>query len=341
MPALPTQIAVGFELALLLSGAWLLWRLVLSPSARAERKPPVLAPWEIFVTDFFLFIWLVIIGGLAVQLGTSQLLKHASLDADQRLIFVGSAFHFGMLGGMVAFRLFVRRPKISEPLVTLHPVLSGIATFLVSLPILALVSFAWQGILQLCGIPAEKQDLIDLFANAKSPGLLAFMIALATLVAPVTEELLFRAGLFRYARTRLPRWAALLLPACLFGALHVNLASFAPLVALGIIFSLAYERTGRIATTIVAHGLFNLNLRFGHPAQRFRLEDCVVFLEWAGTAIGIIVNEVQKLLTTFGNNAYILSSAICHKRIIFKQLGKTNNTIHWGTYLVRDICQKS
>jgi membrane protease YdiL (CAAX protease family) len=31
------------------------------------------------------------------------------------------------------------------------------------------------------------------------------------------------------------------------------------LVALGIIFSLAYERTGRIGTTIIAHGLFNLN----------------------------------------------------------------------------------
>ena len=60
-------------------------------------------------------------------------------------------------------------------------------------------------------------------------------------------------------RTRLPRWAALVIPSCLFGALHGNLASFAPLVALGIIFSLAYERTGRIATTMIAHGLFNLN----------------------------------------------------------------------------------
>ena len=49
------------------------------------------------------------------------------------------------------------------------------------------------------------------------------------------------------------------MPALLFGALHANLSSFVPLVALGLIFSLAYERTGRIGTTIVAHGLFNLN----------------------------------------------------------------------------------
>ena len=117
----------------------------------------------------------------------------------------------------------------------------------------------WQFLLQLCGIPAEKQDLIAMFADAKSPGLLAFMILLAIVIAPITEELLFRAGIFRYVRTRLPRWAALLIPSVLFGALHANLASFAPLVALGVVFSLAYARTGRIATTIVAHGLFNLN----------------------------------------------------------------------------------
>ncbi|MCX6944811.1 MAG: CPBP family glutamic-type intramembrane protease, partial [Opitutales bacterium] len=41
-------------------------------------------------------------------------------------------------------------------------------------------------------------------------------------------------------------------------AMHANLASFAPLVALGLVFALAYERTGRISTTIVAHALFNL-----------------------------------------------------------------------------------
>ncbi|MBC7368128.1 MAG: CPBP family intramembrane metalloprotease [Undibacterium sp.] len=260
MSELPAQIAIGLELALILNGAWLLWRVVFSPSARAERPAPRLNPWSISGTHFLLFLWCVVIGGLIFQLGLSQLLKHASLTTTERLIFVGGAFQFGMLGGIAFFRLILQRnAPIDPPLVTLHPALSGIATFLISLPLLNLVSIVWQSLLQLCGLPAEKQDLIDIFANAKSPGLLTYMIALATLIAPLTEELLFRAGIFRYARTRLPRWAALLVPALLFGALHANLASFAPLVALGIIFSLAYERTGRIGTTIIAHGLFNLN----------------------------------------------------------------------------------
>ncbi len=260
MPSLSAQIAVGFELALIFSGAWLLWRLALSPSARAERPAPRITEWKISGTDFLLFIWCVFIGGLVFQLGLGQLLKHAALSATERLIFVGGGFQLGMLAGIACFRLIVQRNAPAEPpLVTLHPALSGIATFLISLPVLSVVGLAWQGLLRLCGIAAEKQDLIDLFANAKSPALLIFMIVLATVVAPITEELLFRRGLFRYARTRLPRWAALLIPALLFGALHANLASFVPLVVLGLIFSLAYERTGRIGTTVIAHGLFNLN----------------------------------------------------------------------------------
>jgi membrane protease YdiL (CAAX protease family) len=85
------------------------------------------------------------------------------------------------------------------------------------------------------------------------------LLVVAIMLAPITEELIFRAGIFRYVRTRMPRWAALLLPAVLFASLHANLGSFVPLVALALVFSLAFERTGNIGTTIVAHALFNLN----------------------------------------------------------------------------------
>jgi hypothetical protein len=136
---------------------------------------------------------------------------------------------------------------------------AGLVTFALALPIITATSLVWQWLLSVAGLPADPQDLIALFAGTKSPLLLTLMILIATVVAPVTEELVFRAGLFRYARTRMPRWLALTLPACLFASLHANLASFAPLAVLGIIFSLAYERTGRIAVPIIAHGLFNLN----------------------------------------------------------------------------------
>jgi len=109
--------------------------------------------------------------------------------------------------------------------------------------------------LEKLGLPVEQQELIELLTQGKS----VVLVGLAVIVAPVSEELIFRAGLFRYARFRLPRWAALLLPACLFAALHTNLATFAPLVVLGVLLSLAYERTGNIVAPMIAHSLFNLN----------------------------------------------------------------------------------
>jgi uncharacterized protein len=130
---------------------------------------------------------------------------------------------------------------------------------LLAMPVVFITSLVWQALLDAVGLPTEKQDLIRMFLEVESPLLLAVMVVLACVGAPVTEELVFRAGIFRYARGRLPRWGALLLPSCLFAALHGNLASFAPLVALGTLFSLAYERTGRIGTSMVAHALFNLN----------------------------------------------------------------------------------
>jgi purine-binding chemotaxis protein CheW len=41
--------------------------------------------------------------------------------------------------------------------------------------------------------------------------------------------------------------------------------------------------------------LIDLNLRFGYPPQRYRLEDCVVVLEQAETVVGLIVNEVRNV----------------------------------------------
>jgi hypothetical protein len=39
-----------------------------------------------------------------------------------------------------------------------------------------------------------------------------------------------------------------------------SLASLLPLAVLGTVFGIAYERTGKLGTTIVAHALFNLNM---------------------------------------------------------------------------------
>ena len=85
------------------------------------------------------------------------------------------------------------------------------------------------------------------------------MLLVACVLAPLSEELMFRAGLYRYLRQRLGRPTALLLSSVGFGALHGNWAGFVPLAVLGMMLAVVYEATGSIRVVIVAHSLFNLN----------------------------------------------------------------------------------
>ncbi len=143
--------------------------------------------------------------------------------------------------------------------------MSGFTTFLIALPVVTLVNLAWQWFLEYTGLPTQQQDLLRMFTEAKEPVLIGTMVVLAVAIAPITEELLFRATLYRFLRTRVPRVVALWLPGTIFAALHVSwgtldgLASLLPLVVLAVIFSIAYERTGQIATAMIAHALFNLH----------------------------------------------------------------------------------
>ena len=257
MPAPLSVFATALELTLVFAGLVLLWRLALSPAARAHHPPAPLAPWDTPPSDFFLFLWLAICGGLVLPVVAQPAARALALDAQTKLILVNAAFQGGMLAGIAVYQVCFHRRAPRPPLALGSALLPGAAAFLLSLPLVVLVGLAWTGLLKLCGLPVEPQDAVGFFTRTQSPVLITAMIALAAIIAPITEELIFRAGIFRYARTRLPRWAALLLPACLFAALHNHLASFAPLVVLGIVFSLAYERTGRIATAMVAHALFN------------------------------------------------------------------------------------
>ncbi len=268
-----TLIVGSFELALLCAGVVLLYRLLADRQRRAALRQRRLPAWTAPLSDFFLFLFLIYVGFVAFGLGSAALTKNLNVEGDPAKIWQSAATQLGMLGGCLGFALLRRSPKPTAPitedknagLLGSNSIVSGIAVFLIIVPIVVVVARGWELVLKLCHLPVDKQDLIGMFANTKSPWTLAIMITLAVVIAPITEEMVFRGGIFRYLRTRMPRWIAMLGPALVFAALHVNwstlqgLSSLAPLLALAVVFSLAYEHTGRIGTVIVAHALFNLN----------------------------------------------------------------------------------
>jgi len=185
-------------------------------------------------------------------------------------VLAGAGFQLGLLAGLAHAWFWhlrpIRRPA-GSPVTAPHPPLSvrrilrgSFITFAVSLSLIAPASYLWQNLLAALGIPPEPQNMVTLFSQTGDFPSLLFMIVLAAVVAPVTEELIFRVGLYRWLRTRISPPLALIAPAILFASIHDNpLSVLPPLTVLAVVLSLGYARYGHPAVPILAHALFNLN----------------------------------------------------------------------------------
>ena len=270
-PTTPAALAaIAFEGALLLGGLWLIWRLVARPAARASRQVR-LPEWRLAPVDFACFLCFGFVGAMALSAVAGLVFRHVRLASDAATVVGSAMMEGGFLLGIAGFyAMYGARARGAAAAPALLPALkSGLATFLIVIPVVDTLSFVWGYAIDRMGLPDEKQEMLGLFENMHSAALRWLFVALAAVLVPAAEEILFRGGLFRYFRTRAPRWAALWLTSALFGALHVawghpvvGLQSLLPLTALAAIFCLAYERTGLVGTTIVAHALFNLNTMF-------------------------------------------------------------------------------
>ena len=113
------------------------------------------------------------------------------------------------------------------------------------------------GYIELLGVDETNVD------DLSGDGALAVLaISLAVIVvAPVTEELFFRAFFYRSLRTRLPVWPAVAINGSVFGALHFQgfeSVQILPVIAVfGYVVCLVYEFTGSVFAVIAIHAAFN------------------------------------------------------------------------------------
>lgn len=264
LPPLLQAASLAYFLLLLL-GTYVLWRHWIAPAWRGD--PARLTPWPLSLSDFTLCLLAVLGGAFAGQLVVTAFIGPPAdppAPADQLLF--GLAFQLGMLLAVAALAFFLQ-PGSSEinaphPLPRQGTLLLGSLAFLAALPVTTAVGLAWQYGLNAFDYPIAPQEITDLLSFDQPPALLFTVIIMAVIVAPVTEELVFRAGLFRYLRTRIHPVLAYALPALIFALLHANLAAFLPLAVLGLGLAFVYERTGSILVPILAHAFFNLNAVF-------------------------------------------------------------------------------
>lgn len=83
------------------------------------------------------------------------------------------------------------------------------------------------------------------------------MFCYSVILAPVSEELIFRGVTLRQARRALPFWAANILQAALFGVFHMNIIQGIYAFFLGLILGYVCQRGGSICHAVLLHFLFN------------------------------------------------------------------------------------
>jgi len=112
----------------------------------------------------------------------------------------------------------------------------------------------------------HTHEVLQSLGSTHDRRMIALDLLTAVVIAPIFEELIFR-GLVQTALSRmftwllgpraLARWAAVIITAGAFAAVHGQWAFVPPLMVLAIALGYAYERWGNLWLTICTHALFN------------------------------------------------------------------------------------
>jgi membrane protease YdiL (CAAX protease family) len=134
----------------------------------------------------------------------------------------------------------------------------GLTAFLVVQPFLRLVAVLEERAARDGWIPdISVQQIIQVISKTRSGWVVALAAIVAIVVAPISEELLFRG----FLQPALGHWvghrSAIVLSAAFFAVAHMDLYAMPILLLLGIALAYVYDRTRSLAAPVALHMAFN------------------------------------------------------------------------------------
>lgn len=233
---------------------------------RPWRHASIVTPWEIGGIPFGIAILMVFSGVLIIQSVANfmyQTFVAENVHSDTWRVIISGYLNylifltFFILSWIFKPEFFAKNINVvSLPCkAILGRALYG---FLLSLPFV----YCWGLLmiyLQQIGFSIEKQSLVGIIAETRSPILLILLVFVTVVIAPISEELLFRGAIYRFIKGQVHPRLALMLSALIFSLMHFNTMAYVPLFILGLLLARSYEVSGNIAVPIVFHALFNAN----------------------------------------------------------------------------------
>ncbi len=203
---------------------------------------------------------LCVILSLAVGLGLAWLLVPPGARADTTLgpviLEVAKPYLtlqtvvFIAVGGLLwRYRVRPERSRARSDLLSAigMGVGAGLAAFLLSL--------LMGAVLRLLGFPVQEQSwLLELLRDREQVlGLAPWLVV----IVPVSEEIFFRAYVFRMLSQRAGLAAGLVVSSIMFAAVHLNPSGFFVYFGIGMVLAYVYRRTSNIAAPIAGHIVHN------------------------------------------------------------------------------------
>jgi len=125
------------------------------------------------------------------------------------------------------------------------------------LAVLLLVTVVMSLFISLSPQPPQPQPIAELILNTHDWRQVVLLLVLVSVLAPVSEEMLFRGFIYPVLRFRFGIVGGIVISASLFGAMHLDLIRFLPLALGGACFALFCEKSASIYPAMIAHSIWN------------------------------------------------------------------------------------
>jgi membrane protease YdiL (CAAX protease family) len=228
------------------------------PAPAAEATVP--QPWGFWGTLGWLF--LAATAGLLASLGVVivWLIVKSALPNVSDGGFAVIALVATILATLKMFDLAIKargwraRDYLALTTPRLRDILLGISC-------LALLTVAFMVMVRMFDLDNGSESMEKTYEAARAAGLLPLLWIAVVIIAPVTEELVFRGFLYRgWAASRLGAAGTVVLTALIWALLHRQYPwlGIAFVFCTGLTLGWLRERSGSTTTTIVLHALYNL-----------------------------------------------------------------------------------
>jgi membrane protease YdiL (CAAX protease family) len=228
------------------------------PGSSTAPAPTGAVAWSPWTAPLALLVWFGATLVLSLVIALVAAAMGYPLDDPPAGVNIAGTFaqDLAMIGAVLLFAFMAARPRALDFGLVRTQIGAAIGGMIAIWIGFIVFSVVWKTAISL----NDPQTLPDQLGIEGSTLNLVLVVIIITVLAPVSEELLFRGYMFRALRNWRGFLPAAIITGLVFGAVHIGsspLGFALPLAAFGFGLCLLYQRTGSLYPCIALHALNN------------------------------------------------------------------------------------